>query len=246
VQKVWGRSSSDCPSNVILIRRPFWILACVWLCFAAGNPHVPHSASWFHTRALCFWRARSLALSLSLAFSLSSATSQLVLQHRHGLHRCCLACRCPGCIRSGGPACSYFGVVDRACLHRPQVRTFDRKGKCYTVFGRAERQPRQLHAGALSLGCSLVFFSFVVTIIFLWFCCFVSGGLHCGGLYVGCGNVEFYVVSGVICFRRYGLQRETRSSRPCPTCHHWPMTKSPSRLTICSRTTRSLALNSTW
>jgi len=159
VQKLWGRSSSDCPSNVILIRRPFWLLACVWLCFAAGSPHVPHSASWFHTRARCSSRARSLSLSLSRAFTLlcapslcsvTQATSQLVLQHRHGLHRRYLACRCPGCIRSGGPACRYFGVVDRACLHRSQVRTFDRKGKCCAVFGRAERQPRQLHAGALS------------------------------------------------------------------------------------------------
>jgi hypothetical protein len=90
------------------------------------------------------------------------------------------------------------------------------------------------------------FFYRSANFIFLWLCWFVNGGLHCGGLYVGCGNVEFDVVSGVICFRRYGPQRETRSSRPCPTCRHWPMTKSPSRLTICSRTTRSLALNSTW
>jgi hypothetical protein len=28
----------------------------------------------------------------------------------------------------------------------------------------------------------------------------VNGVLHCGGLYVGCGNDEFDVVSGVICF----------------------------------------------
>lgn len=98
----------------------------------------------------------------------------------------------------------------------------------------------------LRVASGFFFFFRSANIIFLWFCCFVSGVLHCGGLYGGYGNVEFDVVSGVICFCRYGRQRETRSSRPCPTCRHWPMTKSPSRLTTCSRRTWSLALNSTW